>query len=167
MKALIISDCHYSVENVKTAISSHPDAQFLLFLGDGCKDMSRLADLYPRLAFVAVKGNCDFFEKDFPVTRTAIIDGIKVFMCHGNTMGVRHGGPETSVLAYNARKEGCKICFFGHTHVSFCQTFGEEEDAVTLFNPGSITEPRGCSDTSYGVMITDGKGGFALNCKTI
>ena len=43
MKALIISDAHYSVENVKLALSSHPETAFLLFLGDGCKEMTKVA----------------------------------------------------------------------------------------------------------------------------
>jgi len=167
MKTLIISDAHFSVENVKLALSSHPETRFLLFLGDGCKEMTRLMDFYPRVAFIAVKGNCDLFENDYPPYRTAVIGGVKVFLCHGNGMGVRHGGPENDVLVYNARKNDCKICFFGHTHVPFQQSFGDDHDAVTLFNPGSITEPRGRSEASYGVMITDGKGGFALSHETV
>ena len=74
MKTLIISDAHFSVENVKLALSANPETQFLLFLGDGCKEMTRLMDFYPRVAFIAVKGNCDLFENDYPVSRTAIID---------------------------------------------------------------------------------------------
>ena len=167
MKTLIISDAHHSVENVKLALSSHPDTRFLLFLGDGCKEMTRLMDFYPRVAFIAVKGNCDLFENDYPPYRTAVIGGIDVFLCHGNGMGVRHGGPESDVLAYRARKEGCRICFFGHTHVPLHDAVGSGEDAVDLFNPGSITEPRGSSDFSYGVMETDGKGGFTLRHENV
>ena len=167
MKTLIISDTHFSVENVKLALSANPETQFLLFLGDGCKEMTRLMDFYPRVAFIAVKGNCDLFESDYPVSRTAIIDGIKVFLCHGNGMGVRHSGPESDVLAYQARKESCRICFFGHTHLPLSETVGSGDDAVTLFNPGSITEPRGSSDCCYGVMETDGKGGFTLRHENV
>ncbi|MBE6610490.1 MAG: YfcE family phosphodiesterase [Ruminococcaceae bacterium] len=167
MKTLIISDAHFSVENVKLALSSHPETRFLLFLGDGCKEMTRLMDFYPRVAFIAVKGNCDLFENDYPPYRTAVIGGVKVFLCHGNGMGVRHGGPESDVLAYRARKENCKICFFGHTHVPLHETVGSGEDAVVLFNPGSITEPRGSSDFSYGVMETDGNGNFTLRHENV
>lgn len=148
------------MENVREALESNKDAQYLLFLGDGVRLMERLTDLYPQVAFLAVRGNCDFFDSDYPYVRTVGIKNVKIYMCHGHTCGMGHG-VSGDVLSYNARKEGCAIALYGHTHLPYIKEEEAQGQRFVLFNPGSISEPRGGNDSSYGVLTVK-DGGFEL-----
>lgn len=151
MKILIISDSHGRRSGIKKALDAHPDAQLLLFLGDGIRDIESAAE--ERLTVYSVRGNCDtgfIDQRKYPAQRTVTVMGKTVFMCHGNSYGVGGG---SGAVVYAAMEAGAHICLYGHTHVkqsSYLPDAGPQ--GLYLFNPGSITLPRDCMTPSYGIL---------------
>ena len=152
MKIIIISDSHGRSEVVKRIIAAHRDAEVIIFLGDGEKDLeSGLAengyvcfddDIYqmkretgglseeqPKQSqkrVYRVCGNCDRDSRG-AVTLIREIDGIKFYLTHGFEQGVKHG---LKRLAAFAKDAGCRAALFGHTHVMHYSCL----DGVELFN---------------------------------
>ena len=62
--------------------------------------------------------------------------GHKIYAVHGHREGVGMG---LSALRYNALQNECDIALYGHTHIPYLD---ENEDDVTILNPGSISLPR-------------------------
>jgi putative phosphoesterase len=74
---------------------------------------------------------------------------------HGHRYSVNYG---TNILVYQAKAEKAQLALYGHTHVSLCEKVGD----ITVFNPGSLGNPRDSKGPSYGVIkIRDGK----FDCK--
>ena len=168
MKILIFSDIHYDLVNVKAALDANKNAEYALFLGDGLDMLERVSMNYPTVGFISVKGNCDIGLYEYPTEKTVKIAGIKIFMCHGHRLAIKNG---FSTLINAASKEDAEIILFGHTHKPFKEeiVLPNGKKAV-LFNPGSIGEPRGGSDSSYGVLeITEKDGGstFSIQNATV
>ena len=53
MKCLVFSDSHGSPYFIQKAISLHPDADVIFFLGDGLDDISEIFERYPNKNFLA------------------------------------------------------------------------------------------------------------------
>ena len=166
-KILIFSDLHYASETLRGAIETHPEAQHVIFLGDGLRNFRSVLKDYPHLAVSCVKGNCDL-SVDYetlhaPTAQSAIYEGIRVFFCHGHTFKVKSASIGIPALASSARKDGARIALFGHTHRPFYEeySYGNDEN-LTLFNPGSIGEPP----YSYGVL-TVSDGNFEISHETV
>ena len=146
MKYLVISDIHGNVAFINYIFNlidiENPDK--IIVLGDmmSLSDTSeRILDLINeyRDKLVLIKGNCDFdtyFEdKLLPFYREVI--NYKVFIfTHGHLM--------------NSDTLECDVYVYGHSHINRI----EEYEGKILFNPGSISLPRGESVNSYG-LITD------------
>ncbi len=153
MKAIIVSDIHGASECVENVISRHPDADCMLFLGDGERDFNRIAECYPKMGFLGVSGNCDTFSfwrcgEELPEERVTVLDGVRVYMTHGHRVGTTD-----SALGYMAYKNGADIAMCGHTHIPHLGEYAVgEEKRIATFNPGSIGRPRGGSVQSYGVL---------------
>ena len=146
MKYLVVSDIHgrgFFINYLfRIAESENPDK--IILLGD---IMSMSEDSYRVLDFineyrdkiVLIKGNCDFdtyFEdKLLPFYREVINDKVFIFT-HGHLM--------------NSDTLECDVYVYGHSHINRI----EEYEGKILFNPGSISLPRGESVNSYG-LITD------------
>jgi hypothetical protein len=76
-----------------------------------------------------VRGNCDGWS-DTSVTLTLALGGLRFFLCHGHTLGVKSGYLRA---IYAAREQSADVLLFGHTHVP-------EQDVcrgLKLLNPGS------------------------------
>ena len=59
MKLLILSDSHREMEYMRDAVRrERPDA--VIHLGDLVPDADRLAEEFPGLPVLSVRGNCDF-----------------------------------------------------------------------------------------------------------
>ena len=161
MKTLIISDAHFSVENVKLALSSNPETQFLLFLGDGCKEMTKLMDFYPRVAFIAVKGNCDWMmapliiggaTMEFDDEELITAEGFRILLMHGHKHGVK-GGLGTAIA--HAAQRDADVLIFGHTHIPLELHLSPDRayeisvrKPLAVFNPGSL----GDRHASFGTL---------------
>ncbi len=158
MKIIILSDIHGSWERADSVLSRHPDAECLLFLGDGERDFNRLSESYPKMGFLGVRGNCDFsifsFGDELPEERTVELGGVKIYMTHGHRCGTTD-----PALGYMAYSKGADVAMCGHTHIPHLGEYNiSDGKSIATFNPGSIGNPRGGSEPSYGIMeINNGK----------
>lgn len=152
IRLLVISDSHGSCYTVGRVLDLHPEANYVIHLGDGASDLEVYApDCRARVLQVA--GNCDFLSVH-PDEQEVKIGGVTVFFTHGHTYGVKHG---LGRLEVEARRRGATLAMFGHTHESLCRY----EEGLHLFNPGSLRY-----DGTYGIVdITDS--GIAVNTATI
>ncbi len=140
MKYLVLSDSHGNVDNMARAVEL-TQPRGVLHLGDGWRDVDGLRALYPRLPVEQVPGNCDpgSFE---PPERVLILDGHRVLIAHGHTLGVKQGLLRAQ---YRALEQNADILLFGHTHVPLV----DAACRPMLLNPGSIGDPL---RPTYGVL---------------
>ena len=60
-KLLVLSDSHGDTQALRRCLEKETDANALIFLGDGCRDMDQvLAALHRRLPAYMARGNCDY-----------------------------------------------------------------------------------------------------------
>ncbi|MBP5610124.1 MAG: metallophosphoesterase [Clostridia bacterium] len=153
MKILILSDAHGEARKIRRAISLHPDAELILYLGDGSRAACEVfAALPPTVAAVAVHGNCDGpFSGGLRDEEILDIEGHRIFVCHGHRYGVKGG---LGHLIAAAKRQGADIALFGHTHER-CEEYLPEY-GLWLFNPGALAYPeRG--EPSFGLLtVTPG-----------
>lgn len=131
------------------AVEAHPEAEALIFLGDGERDLDTVESYYHSLLnVIKVAGNCDF-SSSLPLLRVVTLGGKKIYCTHGHAEHVKYG---TDELLLRARQEGADIVLYGHTHTGVtCY-----DDGLYIMNPGSIR------DGHYG-MIDIVPGGIMLN----
>ena len=134
MRLLVFSDSHGRWERMKGIIDS-TEADAVLFLGDGLKDIERvISDYNGRAVFISVKGNCDGFDGT-PEERAIVLDGVKILMLHGHTRGVKHG---LETLEAYGRINEADLILYGHTHRAESRYVSEYDRPYYIFNPGSI-----------------------------
>ena len=157
MKALIFSDSHGNAYYMDKAIALHPDAEVVFFLGDGLSDAEMLSAQFPGMAWLLVRGNCDYLGvfrgASVEKTDSVTLMGKRIVFTHGDLYGVKYG--ESGVLRL-AESRGADIVLFGHTHTPFEKYVPTEEGGVYLFNPGSISRPPMGSRPSYGFIEING-----------
>lgn len=150
MKILVFSDSHGKFINMQKAIDMHPDAQYLLHLGDGTADLDDINTVNKKI--YTVNGNFEdsFFsaQKGLPF-QCVEIEGKRIFMCHGHRQRVSYG---LQNLCYNALENDADVALYGHTHVKYDKFVPFEQKGLHVFNPGSISRPRDCVYPSYGII---------------
>ena len=119
---------------------------YIVHLGDGCGDMRTFWREYPEKVYVCA-GNCDFFSP-LPAEGELEIEQLKIFYCHGHAYRVKS---DLHDLAREAKKRGCDIALYGHTHNALIS----EIDGVTLINPGSLRAAVG-KGGSYCYLVIHG-----------
>lgn len=142
VKLLVFSDSHGRKGKVKKILEAHKNADGIIFLGDGEKDLETLP-LGDESVLYQVRGNCDRESRE-AVTLIKEIAGIRFYITHGYEQGVKYG---LAKLAAFAKEENCRAALFGHTH----RVHLSEEEGVVLFNPGSA------ANGDYGVILIDGE----------
>ncbi len=147
-----MSDIHGATERAEEVLSRHPNAEYLLFLGDGQRAFEQLDGRYPKMNFVGVAGNCDIFcsftGETLPDERTLDLGCIKIYMTHGHRTGT-----SDDALGFRASSKGADVALYGHTHIPHLGEYSlGNGKAIKVFNPGSIGSPRGGSCASYGIM---------------
>lgn len=149
MRILVLSDSHGMPSRILDAVEAHPEAEALIFLGDGERDLDTVENYYHSLPnVIKVAGNCDF-SSSLPLLRVVTLSGKKIYCTHGHAEHVKYG---TDELLLRARQEGADIVLYGHTHTGVtCY-----DDGLYIMNPGSIR------DGHYG-MIDIVPGGIMLN----
>ena len=133
MKILVISDSHGRNGRMELVIEQESPLDLIIHLGD----LEGGEDLLEAIAPCPVEmvcGNNDLFSL-YPREKIIDVGGVRVFMCHGHNYGVSAG---TQRLAQAALQHQCSLAMFGHTH---CPVV-EEEQGITVVNPGSISYPR-------------------------
>ncbi|MBE6810670.1 MAG: metallophosphoesterase [Ruminococcaceae bacterium] len=143
MRIVVISDSHGHGSIVDRIIRRESSADIIIFLGDVTSDIEDFTYEYTDKKFYIVSGNCDIFPS-FPYTTVADVNGTKIFITHGHTLGVKSS---TATLSAAARQSDCKIALYGHTHVSNIKY----EDGLYIVNPGSCARSRD-GGNSYAVI---------------
>ena len=85
-KLLILSDSHNSASAVERILHAESDANAVVFLGDGLRDLEEALTLHPKMKVYAVAGNCDFGALE-PLDGLAAFDQVVVFYTHGHMYG--------------------------------------------------------------------------------
>ncbi|MBP3402018.1 MAG: YfcE family phosphodiesterase [Clostridia bacterium] len=151
MKCLCFSDSHGDTYNIRRALSMHPDAEVVFFLGDGLSDLEHFVNDRSR-AFLAVRGNWDIsaiFGDSFVKNVDMItLLGHRIVFTHGNNYGVKSG---INGIVELARDKNADLVLFGHTHLPFEKYIPDVNRGIYLFNPGSIGGRRPAG-ASYGVI---------------
>ncbi len=147
MKIVVMSDSHGKLANLIDVGLMHKNADAFLFLGDGWRDFEDFKLAFDNKLCISVKGNCDL-GCDEITERVYEVYGVKIFMAHGHTYGVKGG---IGAMLKEAKKQNCDIMLYGHTHIAYEKYI----DGIYVLNPG--TAGRGGYDSnSYGIIeITD------------
>ncbi len=95
------------------------------FAGDGAQTFSPKEI---KGEFYAVKGNNDYAV--YPAEQVVEVEGLRVFLTHGDCYGVRSG---LTRLKLRAQEQGCGVVIYGHTHLPEIV----EDDGILFVNPGS------------------------------
>jgi len=141
MRILVISDSHGRTARVRDVLERHREANYLLFLGDGVRDVEKCIDEFPTVTCMMVRGNCDSaFLTDIPLLREETLGGKHILMTHGHMQQVKFG--EEKVLN-TAGAVGADILLYGHTHRSTARYI----DGLHVLNPGSLGY-----DGTYGIV---------------
>lgn len=146
MKLLILSDSHGDLPVLRDVLQRENDADAVIFLGDGLRDMEQIQDENPALKIYSVRGNCDF-ASFAPSEALGAFGGMLVFYTHGNGYEAKLS---LTPLRTAARERGAEIVLFGHTHLPYYAY----EDGLYMFNPGSVSMGSRCP--SYGLMEING-----------
>ncbi len=148
MKTLILSDSHGNTYNVRDALTKHPDAGQIIFLGDGERDFTYLGEEIGNRALTMVCGNCDF-GSDLSEVELLKIENQLVYCTHGHKHYVKYG---LDNLLKEAETVGASLVLYGHTHEQFTDYF----DGMHIMNPGSINEYEyGIADiTPQGIVLS-------------
>ncbi len=144
MRILVISDTHRSLNRAIELVhefSKRIDA--VIHLGDNTEDVDFIRRNY-RLPVYVVAGNCDY-GSTAPHESVVEFEGKKVFFTHGHYYNVKYNA---DAVTKRALELGADLCLFGHTHAPHLQLGGD----VIVMNPGSLSEPRGGSKPSYGIV---------------
>lgn len=148
MRLLVISDAHGMRRRIEMVIELHPEADAVIFLGDGARDIPEVEKYFPDKKFYCVCGNCDF-ATGYPESRLEILAGKRVFFTHGHLFGAKSGEEQ---LRAAARGAGADILLYGHTHTPVTNY----EDGLYIMNPGALLMSQyGIVDiTPSGILCT-------------
>ncbi|MBR6681939.1 MAG: metallophosphoesterase [Clostridia bacterium] len=170
MKILVFSDSHERPRNMIKALEMHKDADCIIHLGDGIKDLDALKDLTAGKSVTLIKGNAEDFSfsyVSYPTCTVIELGGKKIFACHGHQNSVK---TSKYYLIDTAVKNDADIALFGHTHSSYYEYIPDEslskmlvdrrtgnpkykrDRGLYIFNPGSISVPRDGKPASYGII---------------
>ena len=151
MKFLVFSDTHNYLNNVKNVINNFiNDINAIIHLGDHDKDAKLLSEIYSNIDFYYIKGNNDY-NLTTPESMIININNKKIIITHGHKQNVYWGYDS---IYYWAQENLADAVFFGHTH----KPFNSKLDNIYLFNPGSISMPRGIKNPTFGIFEVDDYG---------
>ncbi|MCS4274402.1 putative phosphoesterase [Raoultella sp. BIGb0132] len=163
MRLMFASDIHGSLPAAERVLErfAQSGAQWLIILGDVLNHGPRNAlpegyapaEVAGKLngaaaRIIAVRGNCDSevdqMLLDFPITapwQQVLTERCRLFLTHGHLYS-----PEKlpSLCAGD-------VLVYGHTHIPVAEKRGD----IFLFNPGSVSIPKGGFPASYGLLDGD------------
>ncbi|MCJ2375639.1 phosphodiesterase [Vibrio sp. ZSDZ34] len=161
MKLFFSSDLHGCLDATTKVLAAYErsGAEHLVILGDVLNHGPRnavpshynppkVAELLNRYKeqIIAVRGNCDSEVDQMLLQFPMMSDYAWVMLPSGCRLFVTHGH------LYNADKRPAlkhgDVIVHGHTHIPIAEWQGEQ----IIFNPGSITFPRGDFEPSYGLL---------------
>lgn len=149
-RVIAVSDTHRDFQSLLRVVQRHPEAQMLLHMGDGYREVELLRSAMPALTCRVVAGNCDFdAPRAAPRTAVAQIGAARIFYTHGHLFGVKED-LETLYLA--GLEQEANVVLYGHTHIPQV----DYRDGVYVMNPGSLGQPR-MGIKTYGLIDIEGK----------
>ena len=143
MRIGILSDTHGDLEAARLAVTKMGWVDCLLHAGDHYRDANALSK-NKDFPIYAVAGNCDWDITE-PEDILVSAAGKKIWLTHGHKYGVKLGH---KMLLDQANEHNIDIVVYGHTHTAIM----EQVDGVLIFNPGSLTYPRGHQGATYGII---------------
>ena len=133
MKILVFSDTHNYLDNAREVLRRiGGQMDMVLHLGDHDTDAMELKKEFPSLPFHYVLGNNDY-SWDTPDKKMVFSGGKKLLLVHGHKQ---------------------RAVLFGHTH----RPVYDDRGRVMLFNPGSISMPRGGTPPTFGILTIEENG---------
>lgn len=148
MKILVFSDTHSYLDNARYVLRRIGEKMDMVFhLGDHDADALALQREFSYLPFHYVKGNNDYLM-DTPSKKMVCVAGKNLLLTHGHKQRV-HWNPNT--IEYWAEEQGADVVLFGHTH----RPFWDDSGRVAMFNPGSISLPRGGTRATFGILTIE------------
>ncbi|MBM7684838.1 metallophosphoesterase family protein [Defluviitalea raffinosedens] len=151
MKLLIFSDTHHALYVAKSVIERIKDRMdMFIHLGDHDLDAVELSKEFPDIPVHYVAGNCDFGSSS-PTEKIIRVGGKKILMIHGHKHNVKWGYDR---ISYYGEEKEVDVVLFGHTHIPLIEYSGR----VLIFNPGSISQPRGTITPTFGILDIDRDG---------
>lgn len=143
----VLSDSHRNKRTLDKVfdIFIKEKVDHVFHLGDHSFDVEDY-DLIYDIPISFVDGNTDFGNNN-QLIKAVELDGIRFLLTHGHTLDVRN---TLTNLKIKAIENECKVALYGHTH----KPYRGEEDGILILNPGSISEPRGGSSKSFGLIHT-------------
>ena len=128
MKIIVFSDSHRELSHMREVIGrEQPD--YVFHLGDHDTDAEAISREFQTLPVASVQGNCDGWSET-PKTLTLVLGGVRFFLCHGHTYGVKSG---VSTAVYAALEQNADVLLYGHTHSASKQVIR----GLKVMNPGS------------------------------
>lgn len=151
MRLLVFSDSHGHCINMKKAIVAHPEAEAVVFLGDGHENLEACKDLLKGKRIYAVKGNNDFYC-EYPKNQVITENGVNIYITHGHYEYVKS---TLEKLLDKAAQYNCKLALYGHTH----RQYEEYRRDTYLFCPGALFNGE------YGMIDITDKGILCMGTK--
>ncbi len=117
-------------------LASPPEGLTAVFhLGDGSEETESLMQKYPIYAYIGVRGNCDFFDRDRAETVYTERGGVRFMLTHGHPYGVKSSLDNAAITA---AAEGAQVLLYGHTHIADDRAVKTAVGDVRAVNPGSV-----------------------------
>lgn len=132
MRLLIFSDSHGVPYYMRKALMMHPEAEIIVFLGDGEYDFQTLSAELKGRPVIKVRGNCDY-GSELPQKEIFEASGFRVYCTHGYSEQVKYG---TYALEERASDVKADLVLFGHTH----EQAEFYEDGIHYLNPGAAAD---------------------------
>lgn len=132
-RIMIVSDTHKRLGNLYEALDREKNIDKLIHLGDLEGDEDIIREMVS-CEVLMVPGNNDYYSQE-PREIELQIAGKNVLLTHGHYYYV---SLDLQTIRREAVGRGMDIVMFGHTH----RPVIEEEEELTLINPGSISYPR-------------------------
>ena len=158
MNIQIISDIHGNAQSLIQALSTPVLIDLVILVGDYLNHGPRnpiLEEYDPILTsetlnklqvpIIAVRGNCDS-EVDQALLDFPMMNDDSYMRFRNNLIYITHGhlfNPQEDIL-----KKKVDLYISGHTHLAGI----ERLDKQVLFNPGSISLPKGKLKSTYGII---------------
>lgn len=130
LRILVLSDSHGQAKSMVKAIESQPEAEAIIFLGDGYRDFEYCKKFIGDKRIYVVKGNNDF-HCEYPLRQVINENGKNIYICHGHYEYVKS---TLSGLLRKATENDCQIALYGHTHRQQTDYY----DGIHTFCPGAL-----------------------------
>ena len=144
-RILVVSDTHGSNRPFIEVLKKEAPFDMLIHCGDIQGNIYSIIGQDPPYQVYVVKGNCDY--SDYPSEILIDSAGHRILVTHGHENGLNVRYSNTGLYSAAAKKHA-DVVLFGHTHVSEI----EERNGIFLMNPGSLSQPRGSKEPTYGIL---------------